>query len=126
MVHLLIVGPFEESMRLQHFQGERAPAFVVCVTVILRFLSPAANSRRPWNNGRNRLSRVAHLKLLGNEPRAIYNIYLPGGEPMEKRHPLTVNEGDTREVQGEAPAFGKSLITRRIECIDSVACDLTF
>jgi hypothetical protein len=51
---------------------------------------------------------------------------LAGGEPMEECHPLTVNEGDTREVQGEAPACGESLITRRIECIDRVACDLTF
>jgi hypothetical protein len=68
----------------------------------------------------------SHLKLLGNETRAIYNSYLPGGESMEERHPLTINEGDTREIQGEAPAFGKSLIARRIECIDRVACDLTF
>ena len=40
MVHLLIVGPFEESIRLQHFQGERVPGLVACVTVNLRFLSP--------------------------------------------------------------------------------------
>jgi hypothetical protein len=120
-----MVGLFEESMRLQHFQGERVPG-VVCVTVILRCLSPAANSLHPWNNDRNRRSRVAYLKLLGNEPRAIYDSYLPGGESMEERDPPTVNERDPREIQGEAPAFGKGLITRRIECIDRVACDLTF
>ena len=45
---------------------------------------------------------------------------------MEERHPLTINEGDTREIQDEAPAFGESLVTRRIECIDRVAYDLTF
>jgi hypothetical protein len=64
--------------------------------------------------------------LLGNEPRAIFNSYLPGGEPMEKRHPLTVNEGDTREVQGDAPTLSQSLIARRIEFIDRLASNLAF
>jgi len=113
-------------MRLQHFQGERVPDFVDCVTGILRFLGPVANSRRPWDDDRNGLPRVAHLKLLGNEPRAIDNSYLPGGEPMEEPHPLTVNEGDPREVQCDTPTFSESLIARRIKFIDRVAYDLTF
>ena len=42
------------------------------------------------------LSGVMHLELLDNEPRAIYYAYVAGGEAMEKGHPGTVNEGDTR------------------------------
>jgi hypothetical protein len=45
---------------------------------------------------------------------------------MDKRHPLAVNEGDTREVQGDAPTFSKSLIARRTEFIDRLARNLTF
>ncbi len=45
---------------------------------------------------------------------------------MEEGHPRTVNEGDTREIQGKSPTFGESLITARIEFIDRLANDLTF
>lgn len=66
-----------------------------------------------------------HLELLENEPRAIYYAYVAGGEVMEKGHPGTVNEGDTRKIQGKAPTFGESPITTRIDFIDRLANDLT-
>ena len=45
---------------------------------------------------------------------------------MEQGHPRTVNEGDTREIQGKSPTFVQSLVTARFEFIDRLANDLTF
>jgi hypothetical protein len=45
---------------------------------------------------------------------------------MEEGHPRTVNEGDTREIEGKSPTFGERLITARPEFVDRHANDLTF
>jgi hypothetical protein len=45
---------------------------------------------------------------------------------MEQGHPRTVNEGDTREIQGKSPTFGESLITARTNFVNGLANDLAF